>query len=108
MSLQGRWRIVEMDAWDTAFVDLTEPAYILFGPTRGEFAFACVTGAFGGAGETDAVQFTWDGANEMDEAFGEAWAELQPDGSVTGEIEFHNGDESTFIAQPWATSSTAC
>jgi len=97
-----------MDAWDTAFVDLMEPAYILFGPDTGEFAFGCVTGAFPAASDTDAIQFSWDGVNEMDEDSDEGWAELQPDGSLTGEIQFHNGDESTFIARPWASSSTAC
>lgn len=108
MSLQGRWRIVEIGAWDSAFVDLMEPAYIQFGADSGEFAFGCVTGAFGGMDEGDAVAFAWDGSNEMDEAFGDGWAELQPDGSIEGEIEFHNGDQSTFIARPWASSSTAC
>ena len=39
---------------------------------------------------------------------GEGWAELQPDGSLTGEICFNGGDEANFIARPWTTSSTAC
>jgi hypothetical protein len=39
--------------------------------------------------------------DEMDEASGDGWAELQADGSLTGEICFHNGDESTFKARPW-------
>ncbi len=43
----------------------------------------------------------------MDEASGDGWAELQPDRSHAGEIRFHNGDDSTFIARPWETSSTA-
>ena len=38
MTLQGKWRIVEMEAWDKDFLDLVEPAYILFGQTSGEFA----------------------------------------------------------------------
>ena len=48
-----------MDAWNTDFVDLLEPAFILFGPEGNEFAFGCVTGAFGGADEHDAIQFAW-------------------------------------------------
>jgi len=43
----------------------------------------------------------------MDEAQGNGWAELQPDGSITGAICFHNGDEANFIARR-ETSSTAC
>jgi hypothetical protein len=107
MSLIGRWRIVEMELWDKDFLDLIEPAYILFGHTEGEFAFGCVTGAFPSC-ETSAIAFDWDGADEMDDAHGQGWAELQDDGSLVGEISFHNSDESGFIARRWATSSTAC
>jgi hypothetical protein len=77
-----------------------------FGPERGELAFGCVTGAFSG-GDHDAVAFDWDGNDEMDEAQGDGWAELQPDGSLKGAICFHGGDEANFIARRW-TSSTAC
>jgi hypothetical protein len=44
MSLKGRWRIVEMEAFDKDFPDLVEPAYIFFGETESEFAFGSVTG----------------------------------------------------------------
>jgi hypothetical protein len=108
MSLKGKWRIVQMEAWDKHFLDLVEPAYILFDETSSEFAFGCVTGSFGGAGDIDAIAFDWDGANEMDEAYGDGWAELQDDGTLVGEITFHNGDESGFIARRWEASSTAC
>jgi hypothetical protein len=44
-SLLGRWRITEMELWDTDFVDLLEPAYITFEVTGGgEFAFGAVRG----------------------------------------------------------------
>jgi hypothetical protein len=73
-----------------------------------EVEFGCVTGSFGGAGDNIAIVFDWDGADEMDEARSDGWAELQDDGSLVGEIIFHNGDESEFIARRWETSSTAC
>jgi len=107
MSLLGKWRITEMPDYDDDFPDTMEPAYILFGPERGEFAFGCVTGAFAGGGDYDAVEFDWDGNDEMDEACGDGWAELQSDGSLIGAICFHNGDEANFSARRW-TSSTAC
>jgi hypothetical protein len=44
----------------------------------------------------------------MDEACGDGSAKLQPDGSLHGEINVHNGDDITFIARRWPTSSTAC
>jgi hypothetical protein len=43
----------------------------------------------------------------MDETGGDGWAEIQPDGSLEGEICFDDGDEAAFIAKR-ATSSTAC
>jgi hypothetical protein len=85
-----------------------DPAYILFeGHGRGEFAFGCVTGAIYGSSDTDAVAFTWTGNDEMDEAQGDGWAELQPDGALRGQICFHGGDDANFIARR-ETSSTAC
>ena len=36
----GRWRIVEMDAWDNDFLDLVEEAHLTFtGAADGEIAF---------------------------------------------------------------------
>src|SRR5438874_2571889 len=52
--------------------------------------------------------FGWNGNDEMDEASGDGWAELQPNGSLEGQICFHGGDEANFTARPWKTSSTAC
>lgn len=108
-SLKGKWRIVQMPDYEAGFPDMIEPAYIFFdGEGGGGFAFGCVTGAIYGADDTDAVEFTWDGNDEMDEARGDGWAELQPDGSIIGQICFHGGDEANFTARPWTTFSTAC
>ena len=76
MTLQGKWRIVEIPDYEADYPDMVEPAYILFGPTSGEFAFGCVTGSFAGASQNHAVAFDWDGNDEMDEARGDGWAEL--------------------------------
>ena len=108
MTLLGRWRIVEMPDYDADYPDTMEPAYLLFEENgAGEFAFGCVTGQIFGSGDTDAVEFYWNGNDEMDEAQGDGWAEIQPDGSLKGQIRFHGGDEANFIACRW-TSSTAC
>lgn len=109
--MKGKWRIVKMPDYTSDYPDMVEPAYILFdGKGGGEFAFGCVTGAIFGAGDpaATAVDFTWDGNDEMDQAVGDGWAELQADGSLVGQISFHRGDEANFIARPWTTSSTAC
>lgn len=105
MSVQGKWRVVE-----TPDYDMVGPnSYILFAKDGGEFALDCLTGSIHGRCEGDAVEFTWDGSNEMEPANGEGWAELQDDGSLEGEICLINGDDIPFIARRLATtSSTAC
>ena len=49
----------------------------------------------------------WDGNDEMEEAHGHGWAELQSDGSLQGEICTYNGDDIPLTARR-PTSSTAC
>jgi hypothetical protein len=107
MSIQGKWRITEMPDYEADFPDMMEPAYILFDKSGGEFAFGCVTGAIHGIADSDTIEFTWSGNDEMDEASGNGWAELQEDGTLHGQICFHGGDEADFIAQPWGTFSAA-
>ena len=109
--MKGKWRITRMPDYVADHRDMMEPAYISFdGKGGGEFAFGCVTGGIHGAGDekATAVEFSWDGNDEMDEARGDGWAELRPDGSLKGQIRFHGGDEADFTARPWKTSSTAC
>jgi hypothetical protein len=101
-TLIGKWRIVEMELWDNDFLDLVEPAYIRFDRgDLGEFAFGAVTGGLHCRHAGASVEFTWRGHDEMDEASGAGWAKLEDDGSLTGEIKFHLGDDSTFKAQRW-------
>jgi hypothetical protein len=108
MTLLGRWSIVEMPDYDDDYRDMMEPAYLLFGENgSGEFAFGCVTGQIFGGGDTDAVEFSWTGNDEMDEAQGDGWAELQPNGTLKGQICFDGGDDANFTARR-ETSSTAC
>ena len=107
--MKGKWRIAKMPDYTSDYPDMVEPAYIQFdGKGGGEFAFGCVTAAIHGAGDSDAIEFDWTGNDEMDEASGDGWAELQSDGSIVGQICFHSGHEADFIARPWKTSSTAC
>jgi len=106
--LKGKWRIVKMPDYTSDYPDMVEPAYILFDGKGGdEFAFGCVTGAIHGTGDSDAVEFDWNGNYELDDASGDGSAELQPDGSLKGQICFHGHDEADFTARPWKTSSTA-
>ena len=90
--LAGKWRITEMELWDADFLDLVQPAYISFdGEGSGEFAFGAV----------QAGDFTREGFDEMDPVRGEGDAEVEENGTLTGEIRYHLGDESTFKARRW-------
>jgi hypothetical protein len=42
--------------------------------------------------------FTWDGNDDCDHASGRGWAVLEEDGSLSGRIYFHLGDDSGFRA----------
>ena len=84
--------------------------YILFDEKGGgDFAFRCCMGQIWQASSTEAtsIDFSWSGHDEKDEVTGDGSAELQPDGSLQGIFEYHHGDEWSFIARRW-TSSTAC
>jgi len=66
MSVQGKWRVVEIPDYDMAI----SGAYILFSKGGGEFVFDCLTGSIHGVCEGDAVEFTWEGNDEMELARG--------------------------------------
>jgi len=107
VSIRGKWRIVEMPDYAADFPDLMGPAYIRFNRSGGAFAFGCVTGAIYGAADTNAIEFSWSGNDETDEAGGTGWAELQEDGTLEGQISFLGGNEAHFIARRWRSPSTA-
>lgn len=104
MSVRGRWRVIETPGYDMA----VPGAHILFDRDGGEFAFDCLTGSIHGACNGDAVEFAWEGNDEMEQARGHGWAEVQDDGSLQGEICLEYGDDISFIARRKKTSSTAC
>ncbi len=49
--------------------------------------------------DQERFSFTWEGYDEMDEASGSGWLELNGDNEVEGLIGFHMGDRSTFQAK---------
>ncbi len=104
MSIRGRWHVIETPGYDMAVAG----AYILFDAVGGEFAVDCLTGSIHGSCDREAVQFSWEGNDEMEPAGGDGWEELQDDGSLEGEICLVNGDDIPFIARRSDTSSTAC
>lgn len=99
-SILGRWRIIETDLWDKDYLDMLEPAHITFQANgTGEFAFGAVSASLQCYYASDGVSFTWTGSDEMDEVSGDGSADLADDGTLEGEICFHNGDEAEFKAR---------
>jgi hypothetical protein len=103
MKIDGRWRIVEMELWDEEAIDLLGPSFIDIGPRKdGSFRFIAVEGWMdirrverdGSLG----IEFSWDGSDERDPASGRGWAVLSQDGSLSGRIHIHGGDDSAFRA----------
>lgn len=99
----GRWRIVSMDQWDQDFVDEEEEGYIKFDERgMGSFHFGYVHGNMECQLTTrdgvPAMEWSWDGNDEMDAAQGRGWAVLKND-ELSGMIFFHGGDSSDFVAK---------
>ncbi len=92
-----------MDEWDQAFVDAEVEGYLrIDNDGEGEFQFGYVHGwmtcEFTERGGKTAVEWSWEGNDEMDPASGRGWAVLQDDGTLKGKVFFHRGDKSGFVA----------
>ena len=69
----GRWRIVEMDNWDSDFLDLVEEAHLTFkGKSDGEIVFGALKGfldvRYGAREGSACAEFSWQGHDENDPA----------------------------------------
>ena len=92
-----------MSAWEQGFVDEEEEGYVEFNDKgSGEFHFGYVHGHMDCKVTTrdgePAVEWTWDGNDEMDPAQGRGWAVVKGD-ELHGMIFFHVGDDSEFVAK---------
>jgi hypothetical protein len=100
----GRWRIVEMDDWDSDFLDLVEGTYLIFeGKSDGEIAFGALKGFLDvrdAARDSSAcAEFSWEGHDENDPACGRGWAMIGAAGRLVGQFYIHNGDDSAFVCE---------
>ena len=99
----GRWRLVHMDEWDRAYLDLVEEAYIAFDENlQGEFVFGVIQGwldcRYGEQDGLSKVEFSWDGDNEGDPCCGRGWAIVESEKEVSGHLFIHCADDSYFEA----------
>ena len=104
----GRWRIVEADLWDRDYLDLCGPATLVVQASgHGEIAFGAMQASLDIEYKPDEIGFAWAGFDEMDEVSGAGSAELQDDGSLQIEFDYHLGDEAVLkaVRDP---SSTPC
>jgi hypothetical protein len=104
----GRWRIVEADIWDRDYLDLCGPASLMVRANGdGEIAFGAMQASLEIDYGPDEIGFTWAGFDEMTEVSGAGSAELQDDGSLQIEFDYHLGDEAVLraVRDP---SSTPC
>jgi hypothetical protein len=106
--LVGRWRIVEANIWDRAYLDLCGPATIVISADgHGEIAFGAMQATLDVEYGPNSIAFTWIGSDEMDEVSGEGSAELLDDGTIKIEFEYDSGDEAVLKAKR-DSSSTPC
>ena len=111
--LIGRWRIVEADLWDRAYLDLSGPATLTITAQDGEIAFGATEAGLDVEYARDSIGFRWAGCDEGDEVRGEGTAELLDDGTIEIEFGYDNGDEAsskrnqTLLQQP-ARLARAC
>ena len=79
------------------------PGYFRFDTDgQSEFGFLAVQGwmdcRYGTGDGKTAVEFSWEGSDEMDPCSGRGWAVLDGD-RLTGRLFFHVGDDSGFTAE---------
>jgi hypothetical protein len=103
-AIAGVWRIVQMDEWSQATVDLVGPGYFRFTDRSrlGTFGFVAVRGG------TDSfyslrdgrpfVEFSWLGFDDRDQTNGRGWAVLVSADELRGHIYFQQGMDSGFRA----------
>lgn len=95
----GKWEIVQMEAWDKNAIDLVEPGYIEFGNRKsGLLHLICIYADIHYQINNDKVMFSFRGDDEGDPISGRGWAKIKND-DLQGLIFIHHGDESSFSAK---------
>ena len=101
----GYWKIIEMEVWGSAYIDLVVPGFIEFqeeeGHVMGTFQFGAVSGSVDGRlrevqGE-DVIEWSWQGQSDTDPGCGRGWA-TRVNGDLVGRLFIHGGDNSAFRA----------
>ena len=93
---------MEIEGWDIDYIDMLGPGHIQFDRDGGHIGFGCVQIGLDCWYSPTGAPFNFQGHDEMTEVSGDGDADLEPDGTLTGEIRFHHGDEMPFTAKRWS------
>jgi len=102
--LTGKWRITSMGLWDKGYFDEEVKAFISIQKGGcGEFHFGYVQGDICGEFKSTPLgvvfDFTFEATEESEQVSGDGWI-CTADGKIAeGEIRFHCGDKSGFLAK---------
>ena len=97
----GRWRITVLEGWDASYIDLLGPGYMQFDRNGGTIAFGVVQISLDPGYSPTGATFTFHGSDEGTEVCGDGEADIEPDGTLAGEMSFHQGDDMPFSARRW-------
>ena len=92
MSINGTYKIVEMEAWNKDAVDLIEPGYIDVQGKRGYLHFVCVDGYMDIEKVDNKYRFRWNGNDDSDLASGHGYF-THSGNTLTGRVCIYDGDE---------------
>jgi hypothetical protein len=97
----GRWRIIEIEGWDTDYIGMLGPGHIQFDHDCGHIEFGAIQIGLDCSYSPTGAHFTFQGHDEMTEVSGDGDADLDPERILTGKIRFHMGNDMPFIARRW-------
>lgn len=97
----GRWRIIEIEGWEADYVDLLGPGHIQFDRDGGAIEFGVIQIGLECWYSPTGAHFNFHGSDEGTDVSGDGDADLEPDGTLAGEIRFYNGDDMPFTARRW-------
>jgi hypothetical protein len=104
----GKWRIVETELWEADDLDLVSTATLTLGRNhQGYIGFIVVQAdvdyRVGVRDGLPAIEFSFEGFDEGDEITGRGWAVLDDKRRLRGRLFFHQGDDSSFVAERHGT-----
>ncbi len=100
----GNWKIIEMELWGQDYVDMVEPGRVNFeGHEDGRIVFGAVNVEldcrYKSVHNKAFVEFSFQGVNDLEPVCGRGHAQLKSATMLEGQLYFHYGDESWFIAK---------